>query len=101
MISDEQLADLVDKVKPDLVIALRAIMSGELVHIFDFADGKNSQGIRSKVVLFMAEEISAAILEGTARGLQESAKIWQARLEGAAIDVVAQYKKAAAGAEPS
>lgn len=61
---------------PELKLALRSIVEGSAVQIFTLADGVNqSTGVRSKILCFVVNDLSGAILEGTARGIEDSQKL--------------------------
>lgn len=79
--TDTQLDTLIDCMKPDIKIALKAILNGESVHIFDFAQGTNTEtGMKTKIQLFMANELAGAILEGTTQGIDKMAKIFMSTI---------------------
>jgi hypothetical protein len=76
--TDAQIDALIEKVKPEIRVAIRAVMEGQAVHIFDLLDGTNSSsGIKTKFVMFIAHEAPAAILEATVRGFEECGQIYQ------------------------
>lgn len=76
MMSDEQIDLVIAAAVPELKVALRGVLKGETVHIFNLADGRNlSTGIETKVVCFVATEAPAAVLEATARGLDKASEI--------------------------
>jgi hypothetical protein len=84
--TDAQIDAVIEKIKPELRKALQGITRGEAVHIFNLVDGTNSKtGVKSKVVLFVAHEAPAALLEATVRGIDELGQIY-ARLIQAATE---------------
>lgn len=67
--TDDQLDKLVDKLKPDLRIAFRAMLAGELGHAFDI-DGKHSDtGEREPawLTLFLTRMPLTAFVESAVR----------------------------------
>lgn len=81
MMNDQQIEAFIERIKPDLKVAMKSLLSGKTVHMFDFAEGTNSAGVRQKVVLFLANEPTAAILEGTVKGLDEAGRIITEQLQ--------------------
>jgi len=78
MMTDDQIDNLIDRVKPEIRVAIRAILDGQAVHIFTLLDGRNSQtGARTKLIMFVAHEAPVALLEATANGMNEMAGIYQ------------------------
>jgi len=85
MMNDAQIDALIERVKPDLKIAIKDLLSGKAVHIFNFAEGTNSStGVRSKIVIFLAQEAPAAVLEGTVNGLDEAGNLLMKQLQSCA-----------------
>ena len=79
--TDSQIDSLIERVKPELRTAFKALISGTGVHIFNFADGANSSsGVKSKIVCFLAHEAPAAILEGTAQGIDAAQKVFLSQM---------------------
>ena len=68
MMTDEEIGILIENLKPDLTKAIRGMMNGELVHIFDFGKSRNT---RESITLFMCREAPAAVLEKTCDGLKK------------------------------
>jgi hypothetical protein len=66
MMSDEQMDALIDGMRPDLKKAIRSIINGNLADWFPFGEGAVSG---ETIVLFLAREAPAAVLESTLKGL--------------------------------
>ena len=70
--TDEQIEQLIEHGIPELRVALKSMLREHMVcHAFDFAVGTNAQtGIQSKIVVIMALEPVAMLLENCARGVK-------------------------------
>jgi len=73
----EQLEELLDKNRENMLIALdNVINSTASMHAFDFARVYNQQLQKpSRLVLFIAHEVPATVIEGTMEGLDKAIKL--------------------------
>jgi len=77
MMTDKQIDALIDVVKPEIRVAIRAIQNGQAVHLFNLFDWRNSKsGAQTKIVMIVAHEAPAALLEAAARGLRACSEIY-------------------------
>lgn len=81
VMTEEQLDRVIQAAIPELKVALRELLSGHAFHIFDIAAGHNSRtGVKSKIVIVLAQEAPGAVLEGCCRGMEESGKIFERQM---------------------
>ena len=78
-ISDRATHELAVSMLPEIEKALKAVLMGEACHVFTFANiGQSDTGRSWDLWLFMATEFVGAVLEGTAKGCQESSRLFLA-----------------------
>jgi hypothetical protein len=70
MMTDEQIDSLIDRLKPDLRQAIRDMLNGAPIHMFNI-DGLFG-GKRVPYTVFITNHYAGAVLEWTAKGLAES-----------------------------
>jgi hypothetical protein len=60
--SDDELNDLIDRLKPDLRQALRGMLAGELAHAFDLDGTKDGEETPVAFTIFLVREPVASFL---------------------------------------
>jgi hypothetical protein len=75
MVSDAELDRIIATAGPNLRTALQSVLSGNAVHLFNIADGTNSQtGVKTNFVCFIVQEYTAMILATTIQGIAASSE---------------------------
>jgi hypothetical protein len=75
---------IIEAMRPDLRIAIAKLLEGSGAHVFNFANGTNTQtGVQTEMACFLTQQHVGIVLESVLNGMMEAEKFVLTKMQEA------------------